>query len=137
MQKEKKIANRNYVLDLDIEKIMMSLNPETKDLPKDDRLFFESKVRYLIGKEIKLSNIPPDKVSRYYRRVQWVIKIMRFPQLFSKDYIRFQLVELLAKLGLQLSIDGLAWKYGFMGFQSKTEHYTQELINVPTEEGTV
>ena len=134
VQRERKIDNRAYILDLDIEKIMMSLQPETKDLPEDDRRFFESKVKYLIGKEIKLSNIPEGKVAKYYRRIQWVIKIMRYPQLFSRDYIRYQIVELLAKLGLQLSIEGLAWKYGFMGFQQKQEHYKQELINVPMEE---
>lgn len=134
IKRERQIDNKTYMLDLDIEKIMMSLIPETKDLPPEDRQFFESKVRYLIGKEIKLSNIPPDKLANYNRHIKWVIKIMRYPQLFSKDYIRYQIVELLAKLGLPLSVDGLAWKYGFMGFQHKKEHITQELINVPTEE---
>lgn len=133
VQRQRQIDNKTYMLDFDIEKIMMSLTPETKDLPPEDRLFFESKVRYLIGKEIKLSNIPPDKLSKYSRHIKWVIKIMRYPQLFSKDYIRYQIVGLLAELGLPLSVEGLAWKYGFMGFQHKEEHYKQELINIPTE----
>lgn len=134
-QRQRQIDNKTYMLDFDIEKIMMSLTPETKDLPPDDRKFFEGKVRYLIGKEIKLSNIPSDKLSKYSRHIKWVIKIMRYPQLFSKDYIRYQIVGLLSELGLPLSVDGLAWKYGFMGFQHKQEHLTQELINIPTTEG--
>jgi len=133
--RQRQYGDKAYYLDFDWEKIDHSLYPETKDLPPEDRKFFESKVKYLIGKEIKLSNIPPNLIFIFIKRIDWVIKIMRYPQMFSRNYVHFQIVALLARLGIQISVEGLGWKYGPMGFQFKEEHIKQELVNVPTGEG--
>ena len=115
------------------DKIKHSFEPEIKDLPDEDRRFFESKVKLLIGKEIKMSNIPANKIYMYIKRLDWVIKIMRYPQLFSRDYVRYEIVQLLFRLGVQISVEGLGWKYGPMGFQYQKQHVKQELVNYPSE----
>ena len=116
------------------DKIKHSFEPETKDLPEEDRKFFESKVKLLIGKEIKMSNIPREKIYMYIKRLDWVIKLMLYPQLFSRDRVRYEIVQLLFRLGVQISVDGLGWKYGPMGFQYQKQHVKQELIGYPKEE---
>ena len=133
--RQQQAGDKTYHVDFDWEKIDHSLYPETKDLPQDDREFFESKVKYLIGKEIKLSNIPEFRIFMFIKRIDWVIKIMRYPQLFSRDYVRFEIVALLARLGIQISINGLGWKYGPMGFQFKEEKIRQEITSIPQQEG--
>ena len=116
------------------EKISASLQPETKDLPKDDRRYFESRIKFLIGKEIRLSNIE-DAYKEYLfrRRGQLIIKSNRYPMLFTREDINSKLAEFLLSLGLPISRDGLGWKYGPMGFQQ--QHLKQEVINMPTVTG--
>ena len=116
------------------EKIAHSLEPETDDLPRKDREYFQSKVKLLIGKEIRLSNIKNEyKEYIYYRRGDLIFKSMRYPMLFPDEFIRSQIGLMLMRLGLPISREGLGWKYGPMGFQQ--QHVKQELINVPREEG--
>ena len=120
-------------MDVDWEKITHSLNPETKDLPEEDRNFFESKVKLLIGKEIRLSNIPAKRFYLYIQRLKWVVRVLRYPQLFPRDYQRYEIVQLLFRLGLPISIDGLGWKYGPMGFQHTQQLVEQKLVEIPLE----
>ena len=133
VQRSRQVGDKTYMVDYDWEKVEHSLNPDTKDLPMEDRLFFEGKVKFLIGKEVKLSNIEPKRMKFYKKKIKWVIKIMRYPQLLSRDFVRYELTELLADLGIELSKEALAWKYGPMGFQHKQEYIKQELVNIPTE----
>lgn len=116
------------------DKIKHAYEPEIKDLAKEDRQFFESKVKLLIGKEIKLSNIPREKLYMYIKRLDWVVKIMRYPQLFSRDFVRYEIVQLLFRLGIQISVDGIGWRYGYGGFSHQQQHVKQELVGYPKEE---
>lgn len=113
------------------DKIAHSLEPETEVLPKKDRRYFESKVKFLIGKEIRLSNIPSKFIYINIQRSDWIVDIMRYPMLFPDEYIRSELVKFLNRLGLRISENGLGWKFGPMGFQQQT--VKQEVIGLPQE----
>lgn len=112
------------------DKITHSLNPETEDLPKGDREYFESKVKLLIGKEIRLSNIAEKHLYIYIRRGDLIFKSMRYPMLFPEEFIRAEIGKLLYRLGIPISKEGLGWKFGPMGFQQ--QHIKQEVIGVPS-----
>jgi hypothetical protein len=117
------------------DKITHSLEPELAKLPKKDRKYFESKVKLLIGKEIRLSNIPPRHIYMYIRRGDVIIKTMRYPMLFDNEFIRSEIAKLLFRLGIRISEDGLGWKYGPMGFQESTVKQQVTAVPAPTMEG--
>jgi hypothetical protein len=110
--------------------ITHSLEPETKTLPLKDRRYYESKIKLLIGKEIRLSNLPPRHIYTYIKRLDLIVKTMRYPMLVDEEFIRSEITKLLFRLGIRLSEEGLGWKYGPMGFQQ--QKITQEVIGVPT-----
>ena len=111
------------------DKIVHSLEPETKILPEDDRRYFESKIRLLIGKEIRLSNILPKHEYSYILRGDLIFDDMRYPMLFPDEFIRSEIAKLVYRLGLPISRDGLGWKFGPMGFQQ--QHVKQEVVGMP------
>ena len=111
------------------EKISHSLEPEINMLPEEDRRYFKSKVKLLIGKEIRLSNIPAAHMYVYIKRVDWILMLMRYPMYVTAEYIRSELTKFLSRLGLQISESGLGWKYGPMGFQHSS--IKQEVIQTP------
>lgn len=115
------------------EKISHSLEPEINMLPKDDLRYFKSKVKLLIGKEIRLSNIPKDHMYGYIKRVDWILLLMRYPMYVTPEYIRSELTKFLSRLGLQISENGLGWKYGPMGFQHSS--VKQEVVQTPEVKG--
>lgn len=112
-------------------KISASLEPEVERLPKDDRRYFKSKVKLLIGKEIRLSNIPKEHMYVYIKRVDWILLLMRYPMYVTPEFIRGEITKLLSRLGLQISKEGLGWKYGPMGFQHSS--IKQEIIQPEKE----
>lgn len=111
------------------ERIAHSLEPELQKLPKQDRKYFESKVKLLIGKEIRLSNIPSNHIYMYVKRGDLVIKSMRYPMMFDDEFIRAEIAKLLYRLGIRISEEGLGWKFGPMGFQQ--QKIIQEVTGVP------
>lgn len=113
------------------DKIVHSLEPETKVLPKKDRRYFESKVKLLIGKEIRLANISPRHEYVTIRRGDVIFKSMRYPMLFPDEFIRAEIAKMLFRLGITISRDGLGWKFGPMGFQQQS--IRQEVIGIPRE----
>jgi len=115
------------------EKISHSLEPEIKELPEEDKRYFKSKIKLLIGKEIRLSNIPPNHMYAYIKRVDWILMLMRYPMYVTPEYIRSEVTKFLSRLGLQISESGLGWKYGPMGFQHSS--VKQELIQTPDIRG--
>lgn len=119
----------------DWDKIKHSFEPEIEDLPEEDKRFFESKIKLLIGKEIKMSNIPEHQVYMMIKRLDWIVDIMYRPQFFSRDRVRYEIAQLLFRLGIQISKDGLGWKFGPMGFQYQKQDVKQELVNYPKDNG--
>lgn len=115
------------------DKIVHSLEPETSILPEDDRRYFESKVKLLIGKEIRLSNILARHEYIYFRRGDLIFKSMRYPMLFPDEFIRSEIAKLLFRLGIPISRDGLGWKFGPMGFQQ--QQVKQEVVGLPAATG--
>jgi len=113
----------------DWDRIVHSLEPEITDLPKKDKKYFESQVKLLIGKEIRLSNISERFLYIYIKRADYIFRCMRYPMLFPAEYIRSEIAQLLYRLGIPISKDGLGWKYGPMGFQQ--QKITQEIISPP------
>lgn len=108
-------------------KITHSLEPETKILPEDDRRYFESKIKLLIGKEIRLSNIHKEHMFFFNKFADRVYILTGYPMAINQEYIRREFSRFLTKLGLTISEDGLGWKYGPMGFQHSS--VKQEIIN--------
>lgn len=115
----------------DWDRITHSLEPEVSSLPKKDREYFESQVKLLIGKEIRLSNISEKHIYLYIKRGDYIFRCMRYPMLFPPEYIRSEIGQLLYRLGIPISKEGLGWKYGPMGFQQ--QKITQEVIGMPTK----
>lgn len=110
------------------DKITHSLEPEIQPLtdPKD-RAYFNSKIKFLIGKEIRLSNIPSKFLySGYIQRNDWIINLTKYPMVLTQEYVRSEIEKILFRLGIRISEDGLGWKYGPMGFQQSK--VTQELL---------
>ena len=117
------------------DKITHSLEPETEVLPEDDRRYFESKVKLLIGKEIRLSNIPKgEHMYACILRSDWCLNLMSYPMVVTPEYIRREIAKLLNRLGLRISEEGLGWKYGPMGFQHASQKVVQEVVGT-TEKG--
>lgn len=108
------------------DKITHSLEPEIEILPEDDRRYFSSKIKLLIGKEIRLSNIPKEFMLVYIRWADWIIRLNRYPMVISPEFIRSEIARLLNRYGIRISQDGLGWKFGPMGFQQS--HIKQEII---------
>lgn len=109
------------------DKITHSLEPEIQPLtdPKD-RAYYTSKIKFLIGKEIRLSNIPSQFLYGYLLRNDWIISLTKYPYVLTQEYVRSEIEKMLFRLGIRISEDGLGWKYGPMGFQQSK--VTQELI---------
>jgi hypothetical protein len=112
-------------------KISASLEPEIHMLPEEDRRYFKSKVKLLIGKEIRLSNIPKEHMYVYIKRVDWILLLLRYPMYVTPEFIRGEITKFLSRLGLQISEKGLGWKYGPMGFQHSS--IKQEIIQPERE----
>ena len=115
------------------DKITHSLEPELAKLPKKDRRYFESKVKLLIGKEIRLSNIPPKHIYMYIRRGDIILKTMRYPMLFDEEFVRSEIAKLLFRLGIRISEEGLGWKFGPMGFSQSTIKQQVTAVPAPSE----
>lgn len=128
--REKQVGGKSFVLDFDFEKVVHALQPEIKDLPDEDKKFFRRAVKFLIGKEIRLSNLSERKAALIQRRVDHIVHLMQYPQILNRDYVRYQLVKLLARLGLPLSIDALGFKFGPMSYQFKTEQSRHEVLDI-------
>lgn len=109
------------------DKITHSLEPEIAPLtdPKD-RAYFSSKIKFLIGKEIRLSNIPSKFLYGYLLRNDWIVTLLKYPMVLPQEYIRSEIEKMLFRLGIRISEDGLGWKFGPMGFQQSK--VTQEII---------
>ena len=113
------------------DKISHSLEPEVTTLldPKD-RAYFKSKIKFLIGKEIRLSNIPAKFLFGYVLRNDWIANLLKYPMVLPQEYVRTEIEKILFRLGIRISTEGLGWKYGPMGFQQS--HVTQELMQGKT-----
>lgn len=108
------------------DKITHSLEPETKTLPVEDRRFFESSIKFLIGKDTKLSNIKPDYMYYFMMEKKRILTLYAYPMVITGEYRRRKMTDFLGDLSLLLSENALAWKFGPMGFQSS--HVKQEII---------
>lgn len=113
------------------DKITHSLEPEVATLPKKDRDYFKSKIKFLIGKDIRLSNLSSKHMGITMERGDWIVTLTRYPMLFPDEYTRSEIVKLLFRLGIRISEEGLGWKFGPMGFQTQT--IKQEVIGIPKE----
>lgn len=108
------------------DKITHSLEPEIEVLPEEDQRYFSSKIKLLLGKEIRLSNIPKEFIFVYIRWADWIITLNRYPMVVNQEFIRSEIAKLLNRYGIRISQDGLGWKFGPMGFQQ--QHVKQEII---------
>lgn len=116
----------------DWEKVAATFELETKDLPKDDRRYFESIVKFLLGSKIRLSNLKEHHLYYFMEHAEWILTIMLYPMLFYKEYYRKETALYMNELGLPLSIEALGYKYGPMSYQF--QHVKQEVV---TPEGVV
>lgn len=124
---EKGYDQQTFVWD----KIAHSLEPEIENLEDpSDRRYFQSKIKFLIGKDIKLSNIMSTAQLYYFMfYARFIIYLTRYPMLIDEEYIRSQIALFLNKHGELISFEGLGWKFGPMGFQQ--QKITQEVIQSP------
>jgi len=113
------------------DKITHSLEPETESLPQRDKEYFESSISFLIGKDIRLSNLPEKWLYVYMQRSDFIFTLTWYPMLVPHEYINKQIGMFENRLGLPISLDGLGWKFGPMGFQQ--QHIRQEVIGIPTK----
>jgi len=110
----------------DWQRISHSLQPETKVLSKEDRRFFETIIWFIVGKEVKLANIERRQYLFFKLFGDHILNLNSYPMLITKEYVRKMVAKFIKDLGLTISIDGLGWKFGPMGFQQ--QKVTQELI---------
>ena len=115
------------------DKITHSLQPETESLPKRDREYFESNISFLIGKDIRLSNLPKEWLYIYIQRADYIFTLTWYPMVVPHEFINKEIGKYENRLGLPISLDGLGWKFGPMGFQQ--QHIRQEVIGMPTQAG--
>lgn len=115
------------------DKITHSLEPETDHLPKQDKDYFQSNISFLIGKDIRLSNLPEKFYAVFVERADYNILLTWYPMIIPHEFINREIARYLNRLGTLISLDGLGWKFGPMGFQQ--QHIKQEVIGVPTKEG--
>jgi len=110
------------------DKITHSLEPEIETLTDEsDIRFFTSKIKFLIGKDIRLSNIQNNAQLYYFLFfAEFIVMLTRYPMLIDEEYIRSQIALFLNAHGELISLDGLGWKFGPMGFQSTS--IRQEVI---------
>lgn len=114
------------------DKITHSLEPEIEPLTDEkDRAYFTSKIKFLIGKEIRLSNIPPAFLYGYLLRNDWIVTLLKYPMMVTPEYVRSEIEKMLFRLGIRISEHGLGWKYGPMGFQQSK--ITQEVLQPKME----
>jgi len=109
----------------DWDRITHSLQIESDVLPKGDRRFFNSLIRLIIGKEIKLSNLDPNQMYTYILRGDAIFVSNQY-SVIPREFVRREVARLIYRLGIKISENGLGWKFGPMGFQ--TQHVKQELI---------
>jgi hypothetical protein len=111
------------------DKITHSLEPEIDTLEDNsDRRYFASKIKFLIGKDIRLSNIQNSAQLYFFMfYAEFIIYLTRYPMLIDEEYIRSQIALFLNAHGELISLDGLGWKYGPMGFQQQS--VKQEVIS--------
>jgi len=114
------------------DKITHSLELETKTLPEDDKRFFESAIKFLVGKDTKLSNIKPEYMYYFMMEKKRILTLFAYPMVITPEYRRRKLVDFLGDLSLLLSENALAWRYGPMGFQES--HMRQTLTQPPLQE---
>jgi len=110
------------------DKITHSLEPEIETLTDEsDIRFFTSKIKFLIGKDIRLSNVQNNAQLYYFLFfAEFIIMLTRYPMLIDDEYIRSQIALFLNAHGELISYEGLGWKFGPMGFQQTSVR--QEII---------
>jgi len=113
------------------DKVSHSLEPETEHLPKRDKNYFQSNISFLIGKDIRLSNLPERWIYVYMQRADYIFTLTWYPMLVPHEFINKEIAKYENRLGLPISLDGLGWKFGPMGFQQ--QQIRQEVIGVPTK----
>lgn len=116
----------------DWEKISAIYEPDTKDLPEADRQYYESRLRHLMGRLIRLSNIKPQHLLFYVENADWIFLIHLYPMLFYEEYYRKEIGVYLNLLGLPLSVDALGFKWGPMSHER--QELKQEVIHPELEE---
>lgn len=127
---EKGYENTTFAWD----KISHSLEPETENLEDpSDRRYFKSKIKFLMGKDIKLSNIlSMPQLYFFMFFAEFIVMLTRYPMLYDEEYIRSQITLFLNAHGELISMDGLGWKFGPMGFQQ--QQIKQEIIQPERKE---
>lgn len=118
-------------ISLDWEKIAAIYELDTKDLPEPDRQYYESRLRYIMGRMIRLSNIKPNHLSFYIQNVDWIFVIHLYPMLFYEEYFRKEIGNFMSLLGLPLSTDALGFKWGPMSHER--QEVKQEVIHPEIE----
>lgn len=110
------------------DKITHSLEPEVETLTDENaRRFFTSKIKFLTGKDIRLSNIQTNAQLYYFLFfAEYIFMLSRYPMLINEEYILSEIALFLNAHGELISLDGLGWKYGPMGFQQQS--VKQEII---------
>jgi hypothetical protein len=110
--------------------IVLSFEPLVDSLENpQDKAYFKSMVKLLIGKEIRLSNIPAKHMYIYMRRLDLILKSLRYPQLFPEEFLRSEIARMLFGLGIRISEDGLGWKYNPMTYSHQNVTQKQEVIS--------
>jgi len=115
----------------DWEKIAAIYELDTKDLPENDRHYYESRLRYVMGRMIRLSNIKPQHLSFYIENTDWIFLIHLYPMLFYEEYYRKEIGSFMSLLGLPLSVDALGFKWGPMSHER--QELKQEVIHPEME----
>jgi len=115
------------------DKITHSLEPETEHLPEQDKQYFQSNISFLIGKDIRLANLPEKWYAIFVERARYIFTLAWYPMLVPHERINQEIAKYENTLGLTISLDGLGWKFGPMGFQQ--QHIRQEVIGMPAQEG--
>lgn len=114
------------------DRISHALGPEIEDLSEEDQRYYR-KVKFLIDKEPKLANYPRNYLYYFIRLARNVFTLSYYPMVISDEYLRRKLAEYVNTTSSTLAVDGLAWKFGPMGFQQ--QKIVQEVVGIPQQTG--
>jgi hypothetical protein len=97
----------------------------------EDQAYFKGIASLLVGKDIRLANIPPRLMYIFIIKARRLYTLIYYSNIISLDYIRREVGDFITCLGLSVSEDALFIKYGIGGFQQQRQLIKQEYAGIP------
>jgi len=112
------------------EKTEYILEPLIHTLPKRDRVYFQSIVRFLIGKDVALANIQPRQMHAVMQAAQNILLFITYMKLGGNmiEYIDRRISEYENLLKVTMADRALFLKYWTGSIQSVTQRLVTETV---------